>query len=193
MVDDTAGADADSAVVAAVESVIVDPVAEDTEDSAVGGSVKRSIVLDETDGEAVGLGIGTAVDFTAVNSDVEDSAVDIGVDTSAADTAVDNPAMDSDVVGPVVENSFVDISIAESVMEKSVADLVADDSVAATVVDISLVFPVGDDPIVDPVTGDSVDGNSVAVRFWQRVPENPSGQRQPTSPVLGTRKQVAPF
>ena len=189
MVDDTAGADADPAVDAAVDSFIVDPVAED---SAIGGSVKRSIVLDETDGEVVDLGIGTVVDFTAVNSDVEDSAVDIGVDTSAADTAVDNPAMDSDIVGPVVENSFVDNSIAESVMEKSVVGLVANDSVAATVV-ISLVLPVGDDPIVDPVIEDSVDGNSVAVRIWQGVPENPSGQRQPTSPVLGTRKQVAPF
>ena len=141
----------------------------------------------------VDLGIGTVVDFIAVNSDVKDSAVDIGVDTSAADTAVANPAMDSDIVGPAVENSFVDNSVAESVMEKSVVDLAADDSVAATVVDISLVLPVGDDPIVDPVIEDSVDGNSVAVRIWQRVPENPSGQRQPTSPVLGTRKQAAPF
>ena len=55
------------------------------------------------------------------------------------------------------------------------------------------VGPIVDDSVIDFVVKDSVAGNSVFLRIWQSGPEKSSGQRQPSSPVLESRKQVAPF
>ena len=55
---------------------------------------------------------------------------------------------------------------------------------------------VAEDPGVDDSVSEGCVAaveDSLAVDVWQRVPEKPSGHVQPISPVVSSKKQVAPF
>jgi len=108
-----------------------------------------------------------------------------------ADSKVGAP-VDSVVAGSVMEDGFVDIVVDIVVVDSEVdivVDIVVDSDVAGSVADDSD----GDESVVNSVEGDSALVDSDVVRIWQRGPEKPSRQRQPSSPVLESRKQVAPF
>lgn len=100
-------------------------------------------------------------------------------DGGVVDSKVGAP-VDCVVAGSVMDDVFVDIVVDIVVVDSDVVGSVADDSD-------------GDESVVNSVEGDSALVDSDVVRIWQRGPEKSSRQRQPSSPVLESRKQVAPF
>ena len=128
----------------------------------------------------VNFDIVVSLDGDSVVGGSVKSDIAIGETDGDAVDSKEEAVVDSVFLGSNVGDIFVDFIVDISVVTSVVVDSVVDDSVV-------------EDSVVDFTVVDSAVVDSGAVRTWQTRPEKPSGQRQPSSPVLESRKQVAPF
>ena len=140
--------------------------------SVLGSSVGKDTDREETAGEGhSGVDI---VDSVVAGSVVEDTVVNVVVCDSVVGGSVKREDVDSDA-------DKVDSVDAGSVID-DIVDNAAEVSFAGGVV-------VGDSVVRVSVVEDSARdvGVTITVGVWQSVPEKPSGQIQPSSPVLSSR------